>query len=222
MSCPHPTLTETPRARRSPENRFRTRPFEAAALAVVGSAAASSASAAIISDDTRYDEGDTIDLGPDSFELELNTGMSGSEINLLLNGGMGGMGVMPVSFAFETIAGMMDGWLMDYGLGQTVDGSLGYSSKGYLVQDPNILQDWALGQTAYAGFSFQYDASTTAYGWIQLTLDSGGQNFHVSQWAYDSTGEPIEIGTVPEPNTALLVGLGLAALAKKSMRSSGG
>jgi hypothetical protein len=178
---------------------------------------ATSASAAIITGDTPVSQGETIDLGPVSFDLELDTGMSGTEINLLLDGGMGGSAVR---FALETSAGMMDGWLMDYGENQTVDGSLSFSPTAYLVQDPLITESWALGQTAYAGFSFRVDATTTNYGWLELTLNDAGTNFEIVEWAYDDTGIPIETGYIPEPNPALLLGLALAGLASGAKKKS--
>ncbi len=78
-----------------------------------------------------------------------------------------------------------------------------------MVEDSTINPDWIPGTTGYAGFEFD-DGSGVSYGWAELEFDASGTTFTVLQWAYDDTGVPITAGTIPEPSTAILLGLGLA------------
>ena len=85
-------------------------------------------------------------------------------------------------------------------------------------------QGWGNGNSAttgYAGFQFDLDG-TSVYGWMKVRVESN--SFTLEQWAYDNTGAGIEVGAIPEPSTALLLGLGLAGLAaagvKKRRRNS--
>jgi hypothetical protein len=95
--------------------------------------------------------------------------------------------------------------------GQTVDGSLLFSDTAILLKGGSPSTGWTPGSTGYAGFSFD-NAGTTNYGWIQIQLGAGLDDFTVIEFAYDTTGAPIGIGSVPEPGTAILLALGLAGL----------
>jgi hypothetical protein len=81
--------------------------------------------------------------------------------------------------------------------------------------------DWAVGTTGYAGFTFDL-GSGPLYGWLQIHFDASGTDFTVQQWAYDDAGVPITVGTIPEPSVAILLGLGVAALAAAWKRGGGG
>jgi hypothetical protein len=52
------------------------------------------------------------------------------------------------------------------------------------------------------------------YGWVELdgSASTLGHLIVNGTWAYDTTGAGIAVGTVPEPTTLVLVGLGCLAL----------
>jgi hypothetical protein len=58
------------------------------------------------------------------------------------------------------------------------------------------------------------ESPSPLYGWVELDgSDSTPDNLIVrGTWAYDTTGAGITVGTVPEPTTLVLVGLGCLAL----------
>jgi hypothetical protein len=68
---------------------------------------------------------------------------------------------------------------------------------------------------AYFGFVINDPtASTLQYGWIDLDGFGSkiGTETVTATWAYDTTGAGIEVGTIPEPSTYALFGLGALAL----------
>lgn len=75
--------------------------------------------------------------------------------------------------------------------GTTIDGSDTFVSGVSVAPDPG---------RNYLGFSM-LDGSTTLYGWMDITYNSGngtGSAFF-NEWAYDDTGAGIEVGAIPEP-----------------------
>jgi hypothetical protein len=105
----------------------------------------------------------------------------------------------------------------------TVDGSLAFSSQAFLKENGVDNPSWAPGSTAYAGFVFDPTGTQPLYGWLSVTFDPGGGDLWLDQWAYDDTGGPIAVGFIPEPTTALMLGLGLMGLvvaARRNGRSS--
>ena len=58
------------------------------------------------------------------------------------------------------------------------------------------------------------ESPSPLYGWVELdgSASTLGNLVVNATWAYDTTGAPITVGTVPEPTTLALVGLGCLAL----------
>jgi hypothetical protein len=203
-------------------NRFRSRSLGAAAATLTASAAAAPASAAIIYDlAVSYSPNAAFDLTGDAastIELFTVTGMTGDlELGLEAGGGM----MASVEFSFFNPGMGSPDYLTLHSSGETVDGSLAFSDQVYLVEDSVINPDWAVDTTGYAGFTFDL-GSGPLYGWLQIHFDASGTDFTVQQWAYDDAGVPITVGTIPEPSVAILLGLGVAALAAAWKRGSGG
>jgi len=206
--------------RRHKENRFRARGLEAAAAAVGASAVASEASATIITPPPTqvgpYVIGDTISLGGGALgEIQLvsttSPGMGGG-LNLFFEG-PGGMGTLSTVQLVSTPGMGMTDFLSALYSGDIVDSALGFTDTASLLDRDNESPDWPAPTTAYAGFVFTPDGVNPVYGWLEISLSADGLSFDVSDWAYQDDGTPIEAGFIPEPSTALLMGLGLAGLA---------
>lgn len=208
-------------------NRFRVCSLEAAAAGLASSALANNASAAIISDlalsaspGTAFSVDGTV-----SGEIQLSSavGMGGVDLSLESPVGMGMNPGSTVQLSVFSSGGMNPtDFLTLLNPGDTVDGSLGFASEGFLVDNPVINPVWAPGTTGYAGFVFQTGGSAPLYGWLQIEFDISGVDFTVLQWAYDDTGAPISVAT-PEPGTGILLALGLvgfSALFRKRRRAN--
>ncbi len=79
---------------------------------------------------------------------------------------------------------------------------------------------------AYALFRFDV-GSQTDYGWLKLSLSyppTGGPDFTISAYAYDTSGRPIPAGFVPEPQELPLAmsALALGALGMREWRKGRG
>jgi hypothetical protein len=71
----------------------------------------------------------------------------------------------------------------------------------------------------YLGFGIEDGDSNLFYGWIRLDTDVQN-NITLVDYAYqDVPGASISAGAIPEPSTALLVSLGLTALAARRRRT---
>lgn len=200
---------------RSPRNRFRTRGLATTSAALGGISAAAvtnQADATIIYDiTTTHSMGSIIQLDGTAFSaIEIAAGMMGQTTVSLdsPNGGMMGTS-STVEFAFETSGGTR--FLEDLSLWDEVGTTQAYNGQAYLVRNGDFHPDWAVGQTALVGFTFEAGGTATQYGWVRLTFDSN-TSASIDQWAYDDTGAPIAAGVIPEPGTALLLGAGLAIL----------
>jgi hypothetical protein len=71
------------------------------------------------------------------------------------------------------------------------------------------------GETKRFGYSVTMPESPSPlYGWVELdgSASTLGHLIVNGTWAYDTTGAGIAVGTVPEPTTLVLVGLGFLAL----------
>jgi hypothetical protein len=197
-------------------NRFRARSLGAASVALAGTAVSEGASATIIFDpSTSYSAGDTFTLdGTSSSEIALvfqaGMGMMGDDLFL---DAPGGMGASTVEFSILSAGMMGDDSLVLLGLGDTVDGSLAFGNEGFLVDNGVVSAPWLTAMTGYAGFQFDDGTGTTLYGWLELEFDPTSPEFTVVEWAYDDTGIPIPVGSIPEPGVDLLLAVGLSALA---------
>jgi len=228
-------LTLDPATGGTKKNRFRSRRLGTAAGALAGAASAQSAEAGI-----RYDlsanagPGDSIFLTQPSdpnhstarIDLFSASSMGMNDLSLGGNGnspngsaqfigqaGLDGMGMLGMG-------GNAYHALSELSVGSSVDGSLSTNFQGqpfgFLVREGVVAPGWNSGSSGYAGFEFTYDGAP-AYGWMKINYS--GTSFTVEEWAFESTGAAIEVGAIPEPGTALLLGVGLAGAALAGRRT---
>jgi len=114
---------------------------------------------------------------------------------------------------------------LDYGdyIGPALSGDLRWSSSSNDAMWWITVQDmvttygglWNDVTNKYLGFEMMDDDSNLFYGWIRLDADSQN-NITLVDYAYeDVPGASISAGAIPEPSTALLLGLGLVGLATR-------
>jgi hypothetical protein len=213
----------SPLGRRS--NRFRSRSLGAAAVGLAATASSEPASAAIISNlmVTATSPNGTFHLDPLNVlltQLELNGMNMGGNWDLKLEATTGAMMAVLSTVQLYVLPARMDNDLVEMARGESVNDLLVYASDSILVKGGVPRDGWSADSIGYAGFSF-VNGSTTTYGWIEIQLSAGLDQFAVTKWAYEATGGPITVGAVPEPGTALLLGLGglgLSALGLKRLR----
>lgn len=196
-------------------NRFRTRGLCAAAAGLGASAVATPASATIIHTTGLSDgPGSTILLDGLStisgISLE-TSGMMNSDLSLDSPAGMGMMNP-DSTVQFLVDSGGAPDLLRSLSASDTVDGSVGniFADEGFIIDSG--VTNWTPGTTGYAGFFFN-DGATDIYGWVEMDFSADSSTFTVLQYAYDDSGAAIQVGAIPEPSTALLLGLGLVGLA---------
>lgn len=221
------TTTHTTSPATEEHNRFRSRSLAATAAALATTGSASAASADVIYNlTTVYDTvtNPTISLDGTAFgELTLvsELTMGGMNLDLTLEAPavMGGDSSTVQLTFFSTGEMMATEWFDPMiPTTDTVDGTLDFTSEAFII-DNNVLNSKMTPDTeAYVGFFFNPTGTLPLYGWLRVQFNLDGDDFTVDQWAFDDSGQPISVGFVPEPNSALLLGLGLAILSKAGRR----
>ena len=104
-------------------------------------------------------------------------------------------------------------------LNTMIDSTLGWKSRddsggGYIADAGKEVVGWKPGDTGYMGIRFDRMGSDH-YGWIHITAVSD-EEIVLNQWAYESDADTSllagagAVNAVPEPSTAILLGLGAA------------
>jgi PEP-CTERM motif len=77
------------------------------------------------------------------------------------------------------------------------------------------------GGTGYYGFKLMpTDSGGPYYGWVHLTRGAGAMPGNVIDYAFETTGTAIGVGSIPEPSSLALLGLGVVGLAHWRKRSA--
>ena len=74
----------------------------------------------------------------------------------------------------------------------------------------------------YLSYYFVDGDQNKFYGWVKVSLSnesSGDPTVTIYGYAYDTSGNPIATGAVPEPSTAAILALGALTLGAKGVRS---
>ncbi len=67
---------------------------------------------------------------------------------------------------------------------------------------------FATGVTDYLGFRLTTNTGAGPYyGWMQVNFSNTGSAGSIIDWAYDTSGAGITVGTIPEPSATALLGL---------------
>ena len=94
-------------------------------------------------------------------------------------------------------------------LGALVGSEQSFNSTSIEFSNDEVIQIWRFGYSVTMP-----ETPSPLYGWLELdgSASTLGNLVVNATWAYDTTGAPITVGTVPEPTTLTLVGLGCLAL----------
>lgn len=106
------------------------------------------------------------------------------------------------------------GNVVQLGFGDLIDGGLTFQNSGtafeYLNESKHTTQ-FAPGDSGYIGVNFSADTGSVN-GWIHFEVDSSSEWIHLGEYAWNSTGDPITAGAIPEPSTfAAVAGAGALA-----------
>jgi hypothetical protein len=101
-------------------------------------------------------------------------------------------------------------------VGEQVDGFDTYANvaAGSSTHVGSALNQFASGTQGYLGFRLtDNNAAGPYYGWMRVNFSNTGGLGAILDWAYETSGESITVGTIPEPTSYTLLGLGSIFLA---------
>lgn len=193
----------------------------ARALVLGTVAAAGTSHAAVISSGPRNI---VITTNFDGVYLDLDAGTvvapetTGWDINLFFGGE--GIATSPAFQAARTTIAL-DAPILNLAPGQTIGPSLNYLT-GYAGSETHVGNDpgeFVSGSAGYIGFKFFTNGNDGPYyGWMEVVLANDGATGVIREWAYDDSGNSINIGLVPEPSAIASLLLGAAVFGYRRRR----
>jgi len=65
------------------------------------------------------------------------------------------------------------------------------------------------GENGFIGFQFTpNDTLETFYGWMRVTLNNTGGTGTIHDWAWENSGNAIQVSSIPEPTSVVLILVG--------------
>jgi hypothetical protein len=177
-------------------------------------------------------EGISIDLETGNSSTSIN-GLSGGDANFFYGGARisndaDASAATPSWQPVRTGTGNTDA-VQQLSVGTTVGPETDFYSSGFGASgqlDPHIgsASGFTDGTPGYLGFSLviddPLDAGTplTIYGWARVTLQDNNGVGTLHEWAYDDSGESIQVGVIPEPSSSafVILAITLAMLKRRS------
>jgi hypothetical protein len=129
-------------------------------------------------------------------------------------GGFGGVFASPAASFPTTVLNLPSSTLV--GAAGTA-ASLAWAAVGLPAAPMTIDPFGAAAGTGTGFFGFTFQATSLAapqFGWARISITSDGvlpTSATLVDWAYDNTGAPIHVGTVPAPGALALLGLAAGA-----------
>jgi hypothetical protein len=137
-----------------------------------------------------------------------SSAFAGWDINPFFGGS-----VIATSIAFHPVAdsAVSTGTILSLAEGTVVNGSLTYAASpgGSSTHIGPSLTQFAEAVESYIGFQFTPNESAVPnFGWIRIVVTANNPGGVVKDWAYETSGDSIPVGAVPEPSALLVAGLG--------------
>jgi len=157
----------------------------------------------------------------DGVYLNVSTGQSGTtepsnfETSPTVNFFFGGVGIATDNL-FRPVTDN-EGRVLSLTAGSQVGASLNFagSPNGSETHTGSADDQFQLTESGYMGFSFKITGDETSpyYGWLKFTPSSSGGAV-IESWAVESTpGLSIQVGIIPEPSSAAVLGTLCCSLA---------
>ncbi len=155
-----------------------------------------------------------IDIATFNFSTVNDDAFASSDVNVFL----GGFAIRSsADFRPARLAANATSPILNLLQGSPIDGSLNFGPDGIGVSDTHVGSgsgQFDSGTEGFIGFAFSDAGGPTQYGWMRVTLTSNASGT-IHEWAYLDTGEPFEVGLVPEPSVMLLTLLTFPALLRR-------
>lgn len=198
---------------------MKKKKIAAAAPATIASLlGVSGAEAEIIHITNSYDVGFSATSGV-SWDIDQG---GGAEAGWSFSNPFGILGLNPATDGFSVYNGGTNNNLARLTTNEFVSDNANFSPAVGGILSGGILIGGAEFTSGVSGFmGFQFDSEGTPFfGWARVTFFEGASpaaGVTVHEWAYDNTGNAIQVGAVPEPAAAAL-GLGTLALGAAGLR----
>ncbi len=149
-----------------------------------------------------------------------NTPIAGWDINPFFGGS-----VISTSVDFHPVAESVvsTASILRLDAGTEVNGALTFAASpgGSSTHMGPGTNQFVEGVESYIGFSFTTnDSSGPYFGWMRLEVTANNPGGVVRDWAFDDSGDPIEVGVIPEPSALFLAAFAAPLLVRRRRRAA--